>query len=145
MDEKKLRSTKLIGDAGEFYVAFNLARRGVHPALLSTNAKGADLLVTDDGQKIVSIQVKTSAARHDPRIWQVNKPPSVSKDFFFVFLNVFDDESKPVECFIVPSQDVLTLTTWNKKWHNFKITKAIEPDYKDRWDLILKEMKALKR
>ncbi len=144
MSGEKLKSTKLIGDAGEFYVAFSLARRGVHPAILSSNTSGADILVTDDGENVISIQIKSSSARMLPRVWKVDKKPNPSDNFFFVFLNMYDDESKPIECFIVPSHDVVKYTTWNNVWHNFKITKTMEPDYAERWDLILSNLKSLK-
>jgi hypothetical protein len=64
-------SNKLLGDAGEHYVAFQLARMGINPAMLSANSKGVDLLATDNGKNVISIQVKTSAGRNAPRQWDV--------------------------------------------------------------------------
>ena len=83
------RHANLTGDAGEHYVAYCLARLGIDPALLRKNSKGADVLATIGGSRVLSLQVKASAARSEPRQWIVGKhKPDVSDNFMYIFLNI---------------------------------------------------------
>ena len=76
-------NNQLKGDAGEYFVAYQLAKRGINPALLSLKSKGVDILATDNGNTVISIQVKTSAGQTKPRQWDVGKrKPNYSKFFF---------------------------------------------------------------
>jgi hypothetical protein len=135
--------TKLIGDAGEHYVAFELARRGASPAMLSTNTKGADILATISGRKVVSIQVKASAGSNDPRTWAVGKKSThPSPNFFYVFLNVWSDLIKPIECFIVPSEVVLNSVNWQASMPQFRMKTSAVSLYLNNWELILSELKS---
>jgi len=128
---------KLLGDAGEHYVAFELARRGVSPALLSTNTKGADILATVSGRKVVSIQVKTSAGANNPSVWFVGKhKPETSGTFFYVFMNVWRDHKQPVQAFIVPSKVVLQSVDWMASMPQFRLTASEKDKYENNWDLI---------
>ena len=118
--------TNLIGNAGEHYVAFELSRRGVSSAMLSVNTKGADILATISGKYVVSIQVKASAGSNDPRTWAVGrKPPTPSPNFYFVFLNIWCDLSKPIESFIVPSQVVLILSIGKPLCLNIELNRKL--------------------
>ncbi|OGT36277.1 MAG: hypothetical protein A2W28_10260 [Gammaproteobacteria bacterium RBG_16_51_14] len=129
---------KLLGDAGEHYVAFELARRGVSPALLSSNTKGADILATVSGRKVVSIQVKASAGANNSSTWAVGKhKPEVSDTFYYIFMNIWRDYERKVEAFIVPSKVVLQSVDWFASMPQFRL-KAIEKEkYKDNWQQIL--------
>ena len=108
-------SNKLKGDSGEYYIASELARRGINPAILTTNSKGADILATTDGQKVISIQVKTSAGNILPRRWDVgNHKPKPSNIFFYIFLNLWENFEKKLQYFIVPSKLVRDTVNWSK-------------------------------
>ncbi len=134
-------NNKLLGDAGEHYVAFQLARRGVSPALLSTNTKGADLLATISGRNSISIQVKTSAGRNNPRTWAVGKhKPEVSDTFFYVFLNVWDDFEKPISCYVIPSIIVAKSVNWEVSMPQFGLLKGSEVSYRENWAPILEAL-----
>lgn len=128
---------KLLGDAGEHYVAFQLARMGINPAMLSANSKWVDILATDNGKNVVSIQVKTSAGRNAHRQWDVGKHcPDSSKYFFYVFLNLWDDPKKEIECFIVPSEFVAKNVDWEKDRPQYRLSGADEIKFLNNWKSI---------
>ena len=129
------RSSSLTGEAGEHYVAFSLARLGFQPAVLRKNSKGVDLLATADGSKVLSIQVKASAARRNPRQWMVGKKkPVVSKNCFHVFLNIREDNS-PVDSYVFTSAEVLKRASWHTSAPTFCISRK-EENRKNSWQLI---------
>lgn len=115
---------KLLGDAGEYYIAFELARRGITPAIMTRNSLGADILATVDGQSVVSIQVKTSAGRNQPRLWDVGKHrPNHSQTFFYIFINIWDTYSRQIEYFVVSSERVFNNVNWASPRPQFRIKR----------------------
>ncbi|MEQ4674073.1 hypothetical protein ABN063_05865 [Providencia vermicola] len=133
------RSSKNAGDAGEYYVAYMLSRLGISAALTTSGTSAVDIIATIDGTRSISIQVKASWARSQPRQWMVGtKKPNVSESFFYIFCNLSEDINRVYEpeLFIVPSLIVLETSTWQHKVPLFKITKGNESEYKNRWDLI---------
>ncbi|WP_208855524.1 hypothetical protein [Pseudoalteromonas translucida] len=131
-------NNKLIGDSGEYFVSYNLSRRGLSCALMNNGAKGVDILVTDDGKSVVSIQVKTSQGKSQPRQWMVGKnAPSASNNFFFVFCNIWKDFDKAPEVFIIPSQYVKDNVNWDSTAPLFKITPEVADKYRENWEQIL--------
>lgn len=113
---------RTIGDTGEYLVAYYLSRMGLSVALMNSGTKGVDLLVTDDGKSVVSIQVKASLGRNQPRQWMVGKhQPSASDNFFYVFCNIWEDLDREPEIFIVPSFHVKESVNWDAKVPLFKI------------------------
>ncbi|WP_315710021.1 hypothetical protein [Brenneria uluponensis] len=138
-NEKKL-SAKNAGDAAEFYVAYMLSRLGISAALTTSGTSAVDIVATIDGSKSISIQVKGSWARSQPRQWMIGThKPSVSPDLFYIFCNMpgeFKERISP-EIFIVPSADVFETATWHHKAPLFKITPATEDSYKNNWDALL--------
>lgn len=133
------RTSKNAGDAGEYYVAYMLSRMGISAALTTSGSSAVDIIATIDGSKSISIQVKGSWARSQPRQWMVGKHmPAVSPDFFYVFCNMSEDmanKNEP-EVFIVPSEVVASVSTWQHSAPLFKIAKGDDEKYQDRWDLI---------
>jgi hypothetical protein len=131
------KDSKQVGDAGEYFVAYNLARRGINSALMSPGAKSVDLLATVDGSVVISLQVKASWGRTDPRQWIVGShKPHPSPTFYFVFCNIWEDISKDPEVFIVPSQLVYDSVKWESSVPLFKITREIEKQSEGKWELI---------
>lgn len=136
---------KLLGDAGEYYVAFQLARRGISPALLSTNTKGVDLLATISGRNSISIQVKASAGRNNPRTWAVGKHrPEISKTFFYIFINVWDDYQKIISCYVIPSSIVAESVNWDASMPQFCLGKGAEDLYHENWESILEVLSEIR-
>ena len=143
LDTKKLHK-KLLGDAGEHYVAFELARRGISPAMLSTNTKGADLLATISGKRVVSIQVKSSRGANNPTSWEVgSNKPEISETFFYIFLNVWEDFFRPIEVFIVPSTNVVEKVNWDGVRPVFRINKNELDKYRNNWAQIAEKLSLL--
>lgn len=131
-------NSNLIGDAGEYLVSYCLSRRGIAAALMNTGAKGVDILATDDGENVVSIQVKSSQGKSQPRQWIVGKKrPSASSHFFYVFCNIWEDLQCEPELFIVPSLYVKESVNWNSKVPLFKLNSESAERYLNNWDQIL--------
>jgi hypothetical protein len=130
---------KLLGDAGEYYIAFELARRGINPDIMSRNSMGVDILATDDGQTVISIQVKTSAGRNQPRLWDVGKhSPNHSPTFFYIFINIWDESTRLIEYFVVPSEWVFINVNWSSPRPQFRLKTDEEYNrYLFNWSLIL--------
>lgn len=144
MTEVIKRSSKNAGDAGEYYIAYMLSRLGISAALTTSGSSAVDIIATVDGSKSISIQVKGSWARSQPRQWMVGKhTPAASPDFFFVFCNMSEDinNKKAPEVFVVPSEVVSATSTWHHNAPLFKISKANEEQYLDRWDYITEALK----
>lgn len=133
------KTSKSAGDSGEYFVAYMLSKIGLSAALTTSGTSAIDILVTKDGSKNISIQVKSSWARSQPRQWMIGtKQPHISDDLIYIFCNLkedLEDLSHP-EIFIVPSSDVLFLSTWDNKAPLFKIPKGKDSEYINRWDLI---------
>jgi hypothetical protein len=129
---------RTIGDAGEYFVAYNLSRRGLSVALMNSGTRGVDLLVTDDGKSLASIQVKASQGKSQPRQWMVGKKqPTPSENFFYVFCNIWPEYFREPEIFVVPSAVVNDSVDWESKVPLFKIKPEQEGDFKGNWSQIL--------
>lgn len=58
---KSLTRNQFTGAAGEYYVAYELARKGLHAALTSGNSLSVDVIVAlPSGESSLALQVKTS-------------------------------------------------------------------------------------
>ncbi|MBV4366276.1 hypothetical protein [Erwinia phyllosphaerae] len=139
MSEIAKRTSKNAGDAGEYYVAYMLSKLGISAALTTSGSSAVDIIATIDGSKSISIQVKGSWARTQPRQWMVGKHiPTNSPDYFYVFCNMSEDISHKniPEVFIVPSEIVASQSTWQHTVPLFKIGKGEDSKYLDRWDFI---------
>lgn len=136
---KKINSV-LLGDAGEYYVAFRLAAMGINPALMNRNSKGVDILATDNGQNVISIQVKSSRGKNNPRRWDVgNHFPKPSASFFYVFLNIFDESGENIECVVIPSRFVAEKVSWgDNKRKTFHLQNEHATQFNNNWDQIKK-------
>lgn len=144
MSEVVKLSSKNAGDAGEYYVAYMLSRLGISAALTTSGSSAVDIIATINGAKSISIQVKGSWARSQPRQWMVGKHiPAVSPDFLYVFCNMSEDmkNEKTPEVFIVPSEIVQSTSTWHHSAPLFKIGKGQDDEFLNRWDFITEALK----
>lgn len=96
----------LIGNAGEFYVAAELLKRGVVAAMAPRNAPAFDIIATKD-KKTVRIRVKTKSAEYMNWQWVVKKDGKIFRDLsesndFTVLVNL-TKETKDLAFFIVPT------------------------------------------
>jgi len=99
----------LIGNAGEFYVAAELLKRGVIAALAPRNAPAFDILATR-GAKTVRVRVKTKSAEYTDWQWVVKKGGQIFRDLgrkedFTVLVNL-TDETKDLSFYVVPTRQV---------------------------------------
>jgi len=111
------RSGILIGTAGVYHVASQLAARGFHAAVTYGNAPSVDILVgLLDGSATVSLQVKTShwalraRGRGKNKIphhyeWDVGKKSAMlyRPDLFFAFVDLKWQSGQSPVVFIIPS------------------------------------------
>lgn len=99
----------LIGNAGEFYVAAELLKRGVIAALAPRNAPAFDILATK-GKKMVRVRVKTKSAEYNDWQWMIKKDGEIFRDLgmeddFTVLVNL-TRETKDLAFFVVPSSQL---------------------------------------
>jgi hypothetical protein len=128
---------RLLGDAGEYFVALQLARRGICPTTLSRNTKTFDLTATANG-KTLNIQVKTSAGRNHDRSWYVGKnKPNPSDDFIYFFVNMWDDENRLPEYFIVPSCWVIKDPALDRDRPKFYLRDNEDKKFKENWKPVM--------
>ena len=121
---------------GVYLTAAELTHKGLIVSITSRNAKGADLLATDQAYKNTwSIQVKTNSK--PASFWLLNKSykDDVAKRHIYVFVNLRGD-LRP-DYYIVPSLYVAKLgyTTPKRKggsiWHAFYRNDAAR--FHERW------------
>jgi len=105
----------LIGNAGEFYVAAELLKRGVIAALAPRNAPAFDILAAN-GRKTVRVRVKTKSAQYTDWQWMVKKDGSIFRDLGneddFTVLVDLTPETKDLRFFVVPTSQI---ENWLKK------------------------------
>lgn len=97
----------LIGNAGEFYVAAELLKRGIVAALAPRNAPAFDILAAK-GQKTARVRVKTKSAEYTDWQWTVRRDGTIfrhlgSKGDFTVLVNL-TSETKDLTFFVVPTR-----------------------------------------
>jgi len=99
----------LIGNAGEFYVAAELLKRGVVAALAPRNAPAFDILATK-GAKTVRVRVKTKSTEYTDWQWAIKKDGTIFRDLgrkgdFTVLVNL-TRETKDLTFFVVPTEQL---------------------------------------
>ena len=97
----------LIGNAGEYYVAAELLKRGVVAALAPRNAPAFDILAARGG-KTIRIRVKTKSAQYTDWQWVVKQDGSIFRDLsanadFTVLVNLTVD-TRDLEFYVLPTE-----------------------------------------
>lgn len=112
----------MTGIAGAYFVAAELSQRGYIATVTSRNTEGVDVLASSiDGSKTVSIQVKTSAAKHRKHFsgsWILAKKHEeiFSPNLFYVFVDLQEGNQKP-DFDVVPSKTVAEyIQTAHRDW-----------------------------
>ncbi len=148
----------LVGTAGVYYVASQLAAQGLHAAITHGNAPSVDILVGfSDGTSSLSLQVKTSK---QALVERKKKPPYYNwavgersarlnhPDLFFAlvnlrlsrFVNVESEKQALPEVFIVPSSVVYAAfagrSDYGKKWPWWSPGVQRMEQYKNKWTLL---------
>ena len=147
----------LIGTAGVYHVASQLAQQGFHAAVTFGNAPSVDIFVGQlEGAATLSLQVKTShwalrtRGRGQNKLphhygWDVGKKSAglSHPDLFFAFVDLKLGKEEVPDVFIVPSNVVAAyfaprmgkLTRY--RWHPG--LKEIE-EYQNCWDTLLNRL-----
>ena len=92
------------GVAGEYFVAGELARRGIVASITLRNSRGVDILACQPGaeSRTISIQVKTNQGNNND--WQLSSEAETNQSptHFFVFVSLGAAGARP-RYFIFPS------------------------------------------
>ena len=138
-----------IGNAGEYFVAGELERRGFTVAVPMSNVKDFDILaINRETYEQFAVQVKTT--RYKQKRWTLSKKNEelVKDSIFYIFVSL--NELEAPEYHIVPSKVVAeTLKASHQEWlntpgkygqtHNDTSIRVFwdqEDIYLDRWDLL---------
>ena len=149
-------STKLIGAAGEHYVAYKLSTLGMSVALTRDGSDVIDLMAGDILQgTATAIQVKTARKARKSNYWEwsVGRKPLKLKDgnLVYVFIDLVEGskEDQPPTVFVVPVIDVAQQAIdagflENPDWKTFyfKIHNENSEAYLENWPLITKKSNA---
>jgi len=130
---------QMTGMLGVYLAAAELTDKGLIVSVTSRNAKGADLLATDQSySKTWAIQVKTN--RKAAKFWLLNKnyQEAVAEQHIYVFVNLRGNE-KP-DYYVVPShvvaRDGFTSTSsTGSVWYAYDIVKAKADCYHNNWSV----------
>ena len=143
-------SNNTSGVAGEYFVAAELSRLGFITSVTLKNAKGIDILVTDENAQIfIGIQVKTTQNKRKGWVLNQKSEDFFGKDLFYVFV-ILNEIGKMPEFHIVPSIVVAgNVASDHKKWleipgkngqkHNdnpVRLFKDEEDKYLNKWNLL---------
>ncbi len=127
---------QMTGMLGTYLAAAELTQKGFVVSITSRNARGADLLVTDQACKRTwSVQVKTN--RKPATFWLLSKDYKgiVSRTHIYVFINLHGNE-RP-DYYVVPSRVVAkhgTTSPVRKSgsiWYSF--WRVTAERYHERW------------
>ncbi len=145
MGENKIST----GNAGEYFVAGELERRGFTAAVPMSNTKDFDILsINRESYKQLAIQVKTT--RYKQKVWSlgVKNENIVGDNIMYIFVSL--NELDIPEYHIVPSKVVSeTVKKSHQEWlntpgkrgqkHNdnpMRKFSDIDDKYLNRWDLL---------
>ena len=146
----------LTGAAGEYYVAFRLAAEGYAVGLTPRGTTSIDLIVANP-ETLKSVTIQTKTMFKDAFVlwkdgtylwkWQVGVKTlrrPVHKAFFYVFVDLKGNPSQTPDVFIVPSDQLMSLT--KDEEYKDKSGRVIDiwcviyekdaEKYRDRWDVI---------
>jgi len=138
------------GNAGEYFVAGELERRGFTCAVPTSNTKDFDILIINrNNNKQYAIQVKTTM--HKKKSWMLSKKNEklYADNIFYVFVSL--NELETPEFHVVPSkvvaekikedhQNWLSVPGKNGKIHNDSSMRIFNDDdniFLNRWDLLI--------
>ncbi len=114
MEEKKRLSNQLIGSAGEYFVAGELARHGLVAALTVAGTDSFDILaVNNDTGETFAIQVKTTKDKDSTWLLSAKDEETKASHYVFVRLN---GEALP-EYYVVRAREVAqTIREGHELW-----------------------------
>ncbi len=106
-----------IGNAGEYFVAAELERRGFTVGVPMSNVKDYDLLCINRDGKQFALQVKTTSYGANKWILSSKNEKIVDKNVFYIFVHLHQLDNPTY--YIVPSQVVAdTILKGHQEWLN---------------------------
>lgn len=137
-----------IGNAGEYFVAGELERRGFTVGVPMSNVKDYDLLCANREGKQFAIQVKTTADGRNKWMLAQKNENIISDNVYYVFVHLHQLDNPTY--FVVPSKVVAeTISKGHQQWlntpsksgepHKDSNLRTIEFDddtYLNRWDYL---------
>ena len=127
--KKDKKPNQLTGNAGLYYVSYELAKRGWNVLITSRNARGPDIIVySQSGKTMHTIQVKALSKRNPTSVGQTESSQKNFKmsEFVIICNNVYD--SSPQSFIAKTDQIRINRHGW------------IEPNdyekFKDNWEII---------
>ncbi len=125
-------SKQVIGNAGLFYICYELSRRGWNCLPTTRNAKGVDIVIySQDTKKSYTIQVKALRYRNAVPF---GSNPQIIADFVIIVRNVLN---KP-EVFIMKSNEVKKKLHKRVKGNKISYWLQIKDyeEFKNKWEII---------
>ncbi|MDD5138823.1 MAG: hypothetical protein PHY43_01020 [Verrucomicrobiales bacterium] len=155
MSQEKNTSTLRIppsftGVAGEYFVAAELSRRGYIASISLRNARGIDILATNQaGSRSITIQCKTSQDRLNSWMLTEKSEQFFAPNHFYVFVGLGKPNERP-GFHIIPSTTVAKYITKShrrylqtfrkdgKRHADTSMRRFEDPnnEYLERWDLL---------
>jgi len=123
---------QLVGNAGLYYVCYELSKRGWNVMPTSRNARGIDVIIYDQkGKEMHTIQVK-SLSDEDPVPFNNTLNTLLMSEYLFIVNNINENPN----IFIMPSKKAKSLATPRidkKGKKSYWLTKKEYEKYKDNW------------
>ena len=137
-----------IGNAGEYFVAGELERRGFTVGVPMSNVKDYDLLCVNKDGKQLALQVKTTSSGSNKWMLGQKNERIVSDSVFYVFVHLHELEIPTY--YIVPSKIVAeTISKSHQTWlnspsksgqphkdSNLRTIEFKDDIYLNRWDFL---------
>jgi len=139
--------SQFVGTAGQYYVSYGLAVREIHASLTIGNAPSVDILVASvEGQKSLSIQVKTSRNAYRPcrygregYEWDVGASGinKCHENLWYAFVDLMErgDGWQP-EVFFVPSYWVGQFVKEDFSRKMFFLPTTANDISREKWDYV---------
>lgn len=144
-----MKNSISIGNAGEYFVAGELERRGFTVAVPMSNTKDFDILaISRESYKQYAIQVKTTSYNKKEWTLSAKNEELVEDNVIYIFVSL--NELETPEYHIVPSKEVAdSIKNHHKIWldtpgkkgqkHNDNPMRKFNDagdKYLDRWDIL---------
>ena len=136
-DEIKQKPSKqIIGNAGLYYICYELSKRGWNVLPTSRNTKGVDIIIfSQKAHRRYTIQVK-SLSKKDP-VPLGSSLENLFGDYLIICRKVFDD--KP-EIFIAKISDIKDGSLIHEGIRNERKSYWLQPkdyeQFKDNWEIV---------
>jgi len=127
---------QIVGNAGLYYICYELSKRGWNVLTTSRNAKGVDIIIYDQqGKETHTIQVKGQGLRKKNAIPFGTNLNTLIAEYVFIVTNILNEPS----IFIMDSEKVKSLIK-ERRGKNGKNSYWLEvKDYensKDNWEIL---------